>query len=207
MDDYEVVLVGLAHLFDQYRDRVEIVQIAADEPVTVDVDIALLDTFAQGEADRDDLEVLVDNPHAKRVVVYTWSFQPSLIELALKKGARGYLSKTLPAAQLVEALEAIHRGEIVVSEPPTRARDAVGLDWPGRSEGLSDREAEIIALITQGKSNLEIAALTFLSINSIKTYIRTGYRKIGVSSRTQAVLWGIEHGFKPEHHSMDSWRR
>ena len=206
MDDYEVVLVGLAHMFDQYADRVQIVQIAPDEPVTVDVDIALYDTFAQGEADRDDLEVLVDNPHARRVAVYTWSFQPSLIDLALKKGACGYLSKTLPAAQLVEALEAIHRGEIVVSEPPGTARLTVGLDWPGRSEGLSDRESEIIALITQGKSNAEIAALTYLSINSIKTYIRTGYRKIGVSSRTQAVLWGIEHGFKQEQHSMDPWR-
>jgi len=141
VDDYEVVLVGLAHMFDQYADRVQIVQIAPDEPVTVDVDIALYDTFAQGEADRDDLEVLVDNPHAKRVAVYTWSFQQSLIDLALKKGACGYLSKTLPAAQLVDALEAIHRGEIVVSEPPGTARLTVGLDWPGRSEGLSDRES------------------------------------------------------------------
>ena len=94
------------------------------------------------------------------------------------------------------------------SSASRRARrgSTVGLDWPGRSEGLSDREAEIIALITQGKSNAEIAALTYLSINSVKTYIRTGYRKIGVSSRTQAVLWGIEHGFKQQQHSMDSWR-
>jgi len=206
VDDYEVVLVGLAHMFDQYCDRVEIVQIAADAPVTVDVDIALYDTFAQGEADRDDLSVLIANPHARRVVVYTWSFHPSLVEIALDKGACGYLSKTLPAAQLVEALEAIHEGAVVVSEQPGSARATVGLDWPGRSEGLSDREAEIIALITQGKSNAEIAALTFLSINSIKTYIRTGYRKIGVSSRTQAVLWGIEHGFQQQHHAMESWR-
>jgi DNA-binding NarL/FixJ family response regulator len=206
VDDYEVVLLGLAHMFDGYRDRVEIVQIAPDEPVTADVDIALYDTFAQGEADRHDLEVLIANPHAARVAVYTWSFHSSLIEMALAKGARGYLSKTLPAVQLVEALEAIHRGEVVVSEPPIKARTTVGLDWPGRSEGLSDREAEIIALITQGKSNAEIAALTFLSINSIKTYIRTAYRKIGVTSRTQAVLWGIEHGFKQQHMAMSSWQ-
>ena len=206
VDDYEVVLIGLAHMFDQYLDRVEIVQIAPDEPVTADVDIALFDTFAQGEADHSDLEVLIANPHARRVAVYTWNFQPSLVDTALEKGACGYLSKTLPAGQLVEALEAIHRGEIVVSEPPAKARITVGLDWPGRSEGLSDRESEIIALITQGKSNAEIAAMTFLSINSVKTYIRTGYRKIGVSSRTQAVLWGIEHGFKQQHRSLTPWR-
>ena len=57
------------------------------------------------------------------------------------------------------------------------------------SEGLSDRESEILALITQGKSNAEVAALTYLSPNTVKSYIRTIYRKIEVGSRTQAVLW------------------
>ena len=71
-------------------------------------------------------------------------------------------------------------------------------DWPGRSAGLTPREAEIIALITQGLSNQEIAERAFLSINSVKTYIRTAYRKINVTSRSQAVLWGVDHGFRPE---------
>jgi NarL family two-component system response regulator LiaR len=53
-------------------------------------------------------------------------------------------------------------------------------------------------LITQGLSNAEIAERTHLSINSIKTYIRSCYRRIGASSRTNAVLWGIEHGFRPD---------
>ena len=83
---------------------------------------------------------------------------------------------------------------------------ASGLDWPGRTEGLTNRESEILALITQGKSNEDVAALTFLSKNSIKSYIRSAYRKIGVSSRTQAVLWGVEHGFKPDHRRIDHWR-
>jgi DNA-binding CsgD family transcriptional regulator len=114
----------------------------------------------------------------------------------MRKGASGYLSKTLPGGELVTALEAIHAGNRVVSVPPGRARPAVGLDWPGRSEGLTERESEILALITQGKSNAEVAATKFLSLNSIKSYIRTTYRKIGVKSRTQAVLWGVEYGFK-----------
>ena len=75
-----------------------------------------------------------------------------------------------------------------------RARSAVGLDWPGPGEGLSDRESEILALITQGKSNAEVAALTYLSPNTVKSYIRTIYRKIDVGSRTQAGLWGVNHG-------------
>jgi DNA-binding CsgD family transcriptional regulator len=76
----------------------------------------------------------------------------------------------------------------------------------GRGEGLTDREAEILALITQGKSNAEVATLTFLSPNTVKSYIRTIYRKIDVASRTQAVLWGVDHGFTPDHHRIDHWR-
>jgi DNA-binding CsgD family transcriptional regulator len=80
------------------------------------------------------------------------------------------------------------------------------LNWPGRSEGLTDRESEILALITQGHSNAEVATLTYLSPNTVKSYIRTIYRKIGVSSRTQAVLWGVRHGFTPDHHRIEHWR-
>jgi DNA-binding NarL/FixJ family response regulator len=206
VDDYDVVLIGLAHMFDRYRDRVVVVELDANRPVSEPVDIALYDTFAQPEADHGNIEFLVANPFAHRVVVYTWNFQPHLIDDALRKGAHGYLSKTLPARELVAALEAIHRGEQVISVPPARSRAAVGLDWPGRAEGLTERESEILALITQGKSNAEVAATTFLSVNSLKSYIRTIYRKIGVTSRTKAVLWGITHGFEPDHHRIDSWR-
>lgn len=106
----------------------------------------------------------------------------------------------------MDALLAIHAGETVVSPAPAKARPANGLDWPGRAEGLTNRESEILALITQGKSNDDVAALTFLSKNSIKSYIRSAYRKIGVSSRTQAVLWSIDHGFKPGNRRIDHWR-
>ena len=70
----------------------------------------------------------------------------------------------------------------MISDVRPRVRSAVGLDWPGRGEGLSDRESEILALITQGKSNADVARLTYLSPNTVKSYIRTIYRKIGVGS-------------------------
>ena len=140
------------------------------------------------------------------VAVYTWNFHPDLIDSAIRKGASGYLSKTLPARDLVTALESIHGGATVINPMPGKSRAAPGLDWPGRSEGLTERESEILALITQGKSNAEVAVTTYLSVNSIKSYIRSVYRKIGVKTRTQAVLWGVEHGFKPDHDRLDLWR-
>lgn len=206
VDDYDVVLLGVAHILDRFADRVTIAEIDTNEPLQDTVDIALYDSFAQPESDRDEIAVLIENQHAHRVVVYTWNFHPELICAAQEKGAHGYLSKALPARELVDALEAVHAGEVVVSDAPGRTRTTSGLDWPGRGEGLTDRESEILALITQGKSNAEVSALTFLSPNTVKSYIRNLYRKIAVASRTQAVLWGIAHGFTPDHRRIDHWR-
>jgi DNA-binding NarL/FixJ family response regulator len=205
VNDYEVVVAGVARLLDRYEERVVVAELDLTEDVLEDVDIALYDNFAQAEADHDDIEALVASPHTRRVVVYTWNFDDALLKAALSKGTDGYLSKTLPAGELVDALERIHDGEVVVSAPP-RGRLSVGQDWPGRSEGLTERESEILALITQGRTNSQIGVLTYLSLNSIKTHIRSTYRKIGVTSRTQAVLWGIEHGFRPDHRRIDHWR-
>ena len=206
IDDYDVVVIGVAHLFDAYEDRIVVAELDTNEPLTDAVDVALYDSFAQPEADHEDLAVLVDNPHARHVVVYTWNFHPALVESAMAKGASGYLSKTLPAHELVTAIEAIADGKIVISDPPARSRAAAGLDWPGRTEGLTDREAEVLALITQGRSNNEIAQVMYLSINTVKTYIRSAYRKIGVTGRSHAMLWGLDHGFQPDYHRIDHWR-
>ncbi len=206
VDDYDVVLIGVAHLLDRYRDRVLVAEIDANRPLQDTVDIALYDSFAQPESDREEIGVLVANPHALRVVVYTWTFHPELIDHAINLGVRGYLSKALPARDLVAARERVHAGELVVSDPPRRARTNQALGWPGREEGLTDRESEILALITQGLDNAEVAARTYLSPNTVKSYIRSVYRKIGVASRTQAVLWGVDHGFSPDHRRIDHWR-
>jgi len=207
VDDYDVVVAGVAHMLASYRDRVVVAELDSNQPMDDVVDIALYDSFAQPESDHDEIGALVANPRARRVVVYTWNFHPDLIAGARRQGVHGYLSKALSARDLVAALEAIHAGEVVVSDqPPRRARSAPGLDWPGRREGLTDRESEILALITQGKSNADVARLTFLSPNTVKSYIRSIYRKIDVGSRTQAVLWGVAHGFTPDHHRIEHWR-
>jgi DNA-binding NarL/FixJ family response regulator len=206
VDDYDVVVIGVANILDQYREQVVVAELDANEPVDQVVDIVLYDSFAQPESDHDEISVLVRNPNARRVVVYTWNFAPDLVDSALNQGVSGYLSKALPARELVAALCAIHAGEVVVSDPPGRSRPITGLDWPGRTEGLSDRESEVLALITQGLSNADVARLTYLSPNTVKSYIRSIYRKIGVASRTQAVLWGINNGFAPNRHRIDHWR-
>jgi DNA-binding NarL/FixJ family response regulator len=165
--------------------------------VISDVDIVLYDTFGQIEGKGLDLNDFVRDSAAK-VVIYSWNLQPQLIKQALNEGASGYLSKVLTGPEIVSALERVMNDEIVVLTGDQESSAGGAGDWPGRAAGLSSREAEIIALITQGLSNQDIANRVYLSINSIKSYIRSAYRKMGVATRSQAVLWGVENGFKPD---------
>ena len=122
IDDYDVVVMGVANMLDQYSDRVVIAELDTNEALLDTVDIALYDSFAQPESDHDEIAVLVANPRARRVVVYTWNFHSDLIHSALQQGAHGYLSKTLPARELVTALEEVHAGKTIISEGPPRAQ-------------------------------------------------------------------------------------
>ena len=196
VNDYEMVVAGVAAMLAQHPDRVRVVELDSGLPVLSDVDVILYDTFGQVQGDGVDLEDLVNGGDAK-VVIFSWNLQPDLVDRAIERGARGYLSKQLTAEQMVSALEAVHAGQIVTPAAEEPVEHAAG-SWPGREHGLTAREAEVLALITQGLSNQEIAERSYLSINSVKTYIRTAYRKIGVTRRAQAVAWGMRNGFEPD---------
>ncbi|NNC13725.1 response regulator transcription factor [Planctomonas sp. JC2975] len=193
-------------MLDAYPERFAVVELDANLQVSNPVDIALYDTFANPQGDRDQVRELAANPLVGSVAVYSWNIDDDLVAAALANGADGYISKGLPAADIAAALEAIHGGSGHVYVPSSGSVAAAG-DWPGREEGLSQREAEILALITQGLSNEAIAERAHLSINSVKTYIRSCYRRIGVASRIHAVLWGIEHGFRPDRVRIEPGRR
>jgi DNA-binding NarL/FixJ family response regulator len=113
------------------------------------------------------------------------------------QGVAACLSKSLPAEELVAAIEKVASGDELVSDDPGPEAPVVETRWPGREHGLSPRESEVLALIAQGLSNQEVAERAYVSINSVKTYIRSAYRKIGVQRRTQAVIWATNHGFVP----------
>ena len=194
VDDYAVVIAGVASFLAD--ERIDVVETGASLPVVSDVDIVLYDTFGQVTGDGIDLEDYVRDSGAK-VVIYSWNLERDLIVQAVASGAAGYLSKVLTGPVIVEALERIMRGETVVMTGDSETSvDGEG-DWPGRSEGLSPREAEVLALIAHGLSNQAIAERAFVSPNTIKSYIRSAYRKIGVESRTQAVIWAMDNGFVP----------
>ena len=196
VNDYAVVVAGVASFLE--AERIDVVETDATTSVISDVDIVLYDTFGQVQGVGHDLEDFVRDSGAK-VVVYSWNVEPQMVRQAMAGGASGYLSKVLTGPEVVAALERVMAGEVVIITGDNETSVGGVGDWPGRAVGLSPREAEVLALITQGLSNQDIAERVFLSPNTVKTYIRSAYRKIGVERRTQAVLWGVENGFKPDN--------
>jgi DNA-binding NarL/FixJ family response regulator len=185
----ELVVRGLKDMLAPYSARVVLVPSQSDGQGAVDVDLTLHD-FASRLHRLPGQEVSTVQ-HSGRLVAFTWYPRPDLVGQAIDAGLAGVLSKNLPPATLVASLEAIHRGEIVVE---------YGVRPPARENGssrqlLTPREEDIVRLISQGLDNFSIARETSLSINSVKSHIRSAYRKMGVSSRSQAVLWGVRHGF------------
>jgi DNA-binding NarL/FixJ family response regulator len=144
---------------------------------------------------------------SSQVVVYTWNFHPALIASARQQGALGYLSKL--CSRVISSPRWKPFTQVSWSSAIRRLGRAARLAWTGLVEAtaeLTDRESEILALITQGKGNAEVASLTYLGPNTVKSYIRAIYGKIDVASRSQAVLWGIEHGFTPDRNRIERWR-
>jgi DNA-binding NarL/FixJ family response regulator len=155
------------------------------------VDLILFDTFGRLPADDAKLQEMVASNDAKVVVYSFGAYSP---DEARRQGAAGYIHKGLNGTHLAQAIVALHEGRAWESGLPAVDEEAA-IRWPGQALGLSERESETLSYIARGLTNQQIAELSFLSINTVKTNIRTAYRKIGVSRRSQAVLWALRNGF------------
>ncbi|MBB6629546.1 response regulator transcription factor [Nocardioides sp. KIGAM211] len=134
---------------------------------------------------------LSEVPTTTRTVVLSTERTHALVTVALAAGASGYLSMTLSPAELVDALVAVAAGDTVVALGPEP--ELLPVVPPGE---LSRRELEVLTLIGSGYSNGEIGLRLYLSENTVKTYVRTAYRKIGVTRRAHAVRWAVDHGLR-----------
>lgn len=130
-------------------------------------------------------------------LVDTYDLSP--IVALLQAGAAGVLSRDATVPELARALIAVGRGEVVL--PPSLAVRALTALARGETtqsrhpETLTDREQDVLALLAQGLTNKDIAQSLFLSVRTIEAHLRHIYGKLDVTSRTEAVLWAVQHGF------------
>lgn len=190
LDEAPLIVAGLAAVLEPYRHRIAFAGTASHTAQDCRADLLLYDDLASPTP-----AAGVRVPGTRRII-FSWIDDPDLIRAALAAGADSYLSKALTAKDLVDALERIHHGEqLVLGAQGDLDVGTIRSRWTGDEAGLSARESQILHLICQGYSNTEIASSVFVSVNTVKTYIRSTYRKIDVYTRPQAVIWGMQHGF------------
>jgi len=180
----EVVARGLTAMLADYPDRVIVTALPSVFAPAEGVDVVLYDTLGLHQSDGADLDHLLRNTHA-RVLIYSRDMRPDLRARTSAMGAADWVSMSIRSAELVKAVEQVAAGRPVLPAP----RPA-----PDR---LSPREEEILGLIAQGYSNQEITERLCLTLNTLKSHVRAAYRKIGVSTRAQAVAWAIQQGLAP----------
>lgn len=206
VDDHEMVIEGLRAMLTAFTDRIEVVgqAINAEQALKViadaDPDIVLCDVRMRGESGLDLCLALRErDPERKVVMLSVYDDEQYLFE-ALRVGASGYLLKSISSDDLVHQIELAHRGETVID--PGLAARAAGTAarlqrdefWPGARQGLTQRESEILAYMVTGLSNRGIATKLVIGDETVKSHLRSIYRKLGVSDRTGAVATALREG-------------
>ena len=206
VDDHQMVLDGLRAMLGAYSGLVEIVGEATEPDVAIKVitgrepDITLLDVRLRGSSGLDlCAEIRKRRPDCKVVFLTVYDDEQYLYQ-ALRLGAAGFLLKRVRGAELVDHLQRIHQGEVLI-DPSLAAKVAMsvahlrgGEFWPGARLGLTQRESEVLALMVAGLSNRAIAGRLTVSEETVKTHARGIYRKLDVTDRSGAVAAALREG-------------
>lgn len=188
VNDFEIIVRGLEHLLAPHTAELEIVELSAGGGVDTPVDVALFDTYGHRKLGLDRIAELVADPEVRRVAVFSAAVAPHLVEQALAAGATAFLPKSLSGAELAAALVRVAAGERVVvghrTGRPTRTAEP---GWPGGGHGLTERESELLSLVARGMRNEEIADALYVSLNTVKSHLKSAFRKLGARNRAEAV--------------------
>lgn len=204
-DDHQVVRQGLRYVLEDEPD-IEIAGEAADGPAALEAiarlrpDVVLLDMLMPELDGLGVLERLKDSAFRPAVVVLTSLSEDEQALRAVRAGALSYLPKTSPVDRVLQAVRAAAEGGSVL-DPSVTAMLVQGV-WKGRTEAdplaeLSPRERQVLAKLSRGQSNREIARSLSLSEETAKTYVSRILVKLGLKDRTQAAIFGLQYGLVP----------
>jgi DNA-binding NarL/FixJ family response regulator len=178
-----VVRAGLVSLVAQLHGRAVVTDAASVDTDLGGHDIAIYDLGAGHDSSTYvDLQRLLDT--GTQVIGLVYDTQRDTVP-DVTGATRHVITLSVTPEQLLEVLER------TTARREQRQGDSASLGLPG---GLTEREFRVVALIGEGLSNAQIAKELYISDNTVKTYIRTGYRKLGLANRQSAMLWALEHG-------------
>ncbi|NPV70135.1 MAG: response regulator transcription factor [Firmicutes bacterium] len=207
VDDQVIVREGLRAMLRLEPD-IEIVGEAYDGPSAVETsrlhkpEVVLLDVKMPQSRGSDYIGPIREVSPSTRVVMLTAYDDEEYVQQAIRMGADGYALKNLSAAELVDAIRSVHAGSGYIDPAVARAvMDTVSFNTNVSS--LTAREQEVLALIAEGLTNVQIAERLYLSINTVKFHVAQILRKLGVQRRTEAAVAALKQGYIPNKTQPD----
>lgn len=208
VDDHQLFAEAIRSALEEAGiDVVGVITHGNETPTAVtrhEPDLVLMDL---GLPDADGFEVgrqlLQENPDVK-VLIVTAVTDPKLVQLSVGAGFSGYITKNTPVSQFVCSVKAALAGDVVL--PRNLARRAVGIRSPEEEDALrragylTDREREVLVLLTEGARSEDIAARLHISLNTVRTHIRNILTKLQVRSRLEAAAFAVRHGIVKKSH-------
>ena len=206
VDDHEVVRLGLKSLLERHpqfevvgeassaREAME--QVAALKP-----EVVLMDIRLPGTSGIEACEEIVDKYPGTRVIMLTSYAEDEMLFSAIRAGASGYILKQIGSTELVKALEAVSRGEALLDPAVTQrvfqeVRRAVKEEEASAFAHLSQQEKHVLLLVSEGKTNREIAKSLFLGEGTVRNYVSSILSKLGVNNRAEAAAYAVEHSLR-----------
>jgi DNA-binding NarL/FixJ family response regulator len=194
VDDHAIVQQGLAAMIENEPDMTVIGQAsngqeAIDQYRQLQPDITLMDLrMPQVGGVEATIAICAEFAHARIVILTTYDGDEDIYR-ALRAGAKGYLLKDAEPDELLNAIHIVHRGQQYIP-PHVGAKLAQRMTNPE----LTDRELEVLLLVAQGMSNLEISAALRISESTVKSNINHILSKLGAKDRTQATIIALKRG-------------
>jgi DNA-binding NarL/FixJ family response regulator len=202
VDDHDIVRFGLAQLLDGVAD-IALVGSVADGAAAIDCatrchpDVVLMDLAMTGMDGIEATRRILSVEPATHVVVFTGCDEQACILEALDAGAIGYLLKDAEPDDLLRGIRAAARGESPLGPRAATAviaARATAPRGPGRSSELTGRELEVLVLVADGLPNKQIARSLGISERTVKGHLTSAFHRLGVSTRSQAILWAERQG-------------
>jgi two-component system response regulator DevR len=206
VDDHEVVRLGLRGLLERQPGWQVVAEAStADEAVNRALehrpDVVVMDIRLAGSSGIDACRRIISHSPETRVVMLTSYAEDELLFDAIAAGAAGYVLKQIGSDELVRAIETVGRGEALIDPSLTRrvlarVREAARKEAFAAFADLTEQELRVLALISEGKTNREIAESLYLGEGTVRNYVSNILGKLGVSNRAEAAAYAVEHNLK-----------
>ncbi|ESQ73446.1 response regulator transcription factor [Asticcacaulis sp. AC402] len=198
VDDHMVVRAGLVQVIGT-KPGMQIVGEAANGEDAIFLcqklrpDIVVMDIRMRGMGGVAAIETLCKLYPETRVVALSTFDDPVTVERVMAAGGRGFLAKTLSAAELVDAVMRIHRGEIAIKVDGDGAPPEPEAAGNLEDHGLGSQQRRVLALLTKGYTNADIAAYMNLSVPTARYHVGAVLMKLGVANRAEAAAMAVRN--------------